>query len=119
MSRPPVGTVEWERAGGPPLSLGQRLSLLGGVGIVILSDLGQRLRWRLLPARWPRKVDLAAWAPPDSRAAREAEQYLRDVSTVPMVNHSLRSYYFSAILYELSGVTQPIDREALYVGAAL
>ena len=121
---PRVGTVEWERAGGPPLSFGQRLSLLGGAAGVILWDLGPRLwwllsQWGLLSARRPAKVDLTAWAPPDTRAAREAEEYLREVSTVPMVNHSLRTYYFSGILYQLSGVKQSIDREALYVAALL
>ncbi len=123
-SRPLVGSVEWERAGGPPLSFGQKLSLLGGAGAVILADLGPRLWWRLsqwglLPSPRPEKVDLAAWAPPDTRAAREAENYLREVSSGPMVNHSLRTYYFSGILYELSGVKQSIDREALYVAALL
>ena len=122
--RPPVGSVEWERAGGPPLSFGQKLSLLGGAGAVILGDLGPRLWWLLgqwgfFPARRPEKVDLTAWVPPDTRAAREAEQYLREVSSGPMVYHSLRTYYFSGILYELSGVKQSIDREALYVAALL
>lgn len=120
---PPVGTVEWERAGGPPLSLRQKFGTLGGAALVVLSDLALRLRWQLtrrfLPPRKPRRVDLAAWAPPDTRAARDAENYLREVSTLPMVYHSLRTYYFSGILYELSGVTQPIDREALYVAALL
>ena len=122
--RAPVGSVEWERAGGPPLSFGQKLSLLGGAGAVILGDLGPRLWWLLgqwgfVPARRPEKVDLTAWVPPDTHAAREAEQYLREVSSGPMVYHSLRTYYFSGILYELSGVKQSIDREALYVAALL
>ena len=73
---PPVGTVEWERAGGPPLSFGQKLSLLGGAGAVVLMDLGPRLKWLL--SRWgvlsagkpPKKIDLSAWSPPDTRAAR-------------------------------------------------
>jgi hypothetical protein len=121
---PPVGSVEWERAGGPPLSFGQKLSLLSGAGAVILLDFGPRLwwllsQWGLVPARRPEKVDLAAWAPPDTRPAREAEQYLREVSSRPMVDHSLRTYYFSGILYQLSGVKQSIDREALYVAALL
>jgi hypothetical protein len=122
--RAPVGSVEWERAGGPPLSFGQKLSLLGSAGAVILRDLGPRLWWLLgqwgfFPARSPEKVDLTGWAPPDTRAALESEQYLREVSSEPMVNHSLRTYYFSGILYELSGVKQSIDREALYVAALL
>ncbi|MGD0209523.1 MAG: HD domain-containing protein [Desulfomonilia bacterium] len=122
---PPVGTLQWERAGGPPLSFGQKLSLLGGAGAVVLMDLGPRLKWLL--SRWgmltagklPEKIDLSAWAPPDTRAARDAENYLREVSSGPMINHSLRTYYFSGIMYSLSGVRLSIDREALYVAAVL
>jgi HD domain len=121
----PVGGIEWERAGGPPLSFGQRLSLIGGAGAVVLMDLGPRLLWML--RRWgmpvagtlPEKIDLKAWVPPDTRAARDAEQYLQEISSGPMINHSLRTYYFSGIMYELSGLTQSIDKEALYVAAAL
>jgi hypothetical protein len=122
--QPSLGSVEWERAGGPPLSFAQRLSVLGGAGAVVLGDFGQRLwwllsQWGVLPRPKQEKVDLKAWTPPDTRAAREAEQYLREVSSTPMVNHSLRTYYFSGIMYDLSGVKQSIDREALYVAALL
>jgi hypothetical protein len=77
-------------------------------------------RWGVLTTgKVPEKIDLSPWAPPDTRAARDAENYLRDVSSSPMINHSLRTYYFSAIMYELSGVRQSMDREALYVAAVL
>ncbi|MFZ2808067.1 MAG: HD domain-containing protein [Desulfosalsimonadaceae bacterium] len=89
-----------------------------------MSHYGQRFRWML--SRWgffstrrPPMVDLSAWTPPDTRVARDAEEYLRTVSTPEMVFHSLRTYYFSGILYELSGVKQSIDREALYVAALM
>jgi hypothetical protein len=119
-----VGSTEWERAGGPPLSLGQRARLLGGAGMVVAADFGGKLWWlvsrRLSPSRkLPQKVDLGAWAPPDTRAAREAESHLREVSTLPMVHHCLRTYYFSAILCELSGARRSVDKEALYVAALL
>jgi hypothetical protein len=114
-----VGGLEWERAGGPPLSLGQRISLLAGSAVVVATDVAQRLRWRLLPAPVPRKVDLAAWAPPDTRAARDAEGFLRQISSKPSIEHSLRCYYFSAIQYELSGMREPVDREAWYVAILL
>jgi hypothetical protein len=122
---PPVGTLEWERAGGPPLSFGQRLRLLGGATAVLMTDLGPRIWWTLrrsglVPAgKFPQKIDLAAWLPPDTRAAHEAGNYLHEVSSVPMINHSLRTYYFSGVMYDLSGVKQSIDKEALYVAAML
>ena len=119
-----LGSTEWERAGGPPLTFSQRVGLLSGAGVLVAGDLGARLWWLVsrhlrIPSRWPEKVNLEAWAPPDTRAAREAEAYLREVSTLPMVYHCLRTYYFSAILYEGSGVKQSVDREALYVAALL
>lgn len=121
---PPVATLEWEKAGGPALSVSQRLALLGGAGVVVASHFAQRLwwllsRWHVLPMRTPRPVDLARWSPPDSRAAREANELLHDVSSKPMINHSLRTYYFSGIMYDLSGSAESIDREALYVAALL
>ena len=45
----------------------------------------------------PQTVDLSAWAPPDTRAARDADEFLREVSSREMVFHSLRTYYFSGI----------------------
>jgi hypothetical protein len=57
--------------------------------------------------------------PPDTRAARRAVNYLHEVSSVPMINHSLRTYYFSGIMYDLSGMKQSMDKEALYVAAML
>ncbi len=90
----------------------------------MLRDLGPRMRFAL--RRWgfpqaapPPKVDLAAWSPPDTRAAREANELLRAVSTPQMVNHCLRTYCFSAILCEQTGGTREVDRETLYVAAAL
>jgi hypothetical protein len=119
-----IGSLEWERAGGPPLSFGQKLTALGEAGIVVLAHYGQMFRWQLgrlglFPALHVKTVDLSGWALPDTHVAREAESYLREVSTPEMINHSLRTYYFSGILYELSGLKQSLDREALYVAALM
>lgn len=117
VARPQVGSVAWERAGGPPLSFGERAAQLGRAARVLGGHLGGRLRSRLAPRRLP-KVDLARCAPPDSSAAREAERHLREVSTVPMAHHCFRAYYFAAVLCELEGAAG-VDREALYVAAVM
>ena len=101
----PVGSLEWERAGGPPLSLPQRVAVLGGAAAVILADLPPRIWWLFgrrgfMSPRPPRKVDLASWSPPDTRAVKDAEEFLREVSSPQMALHSFRTYYFSAILCE-------------------
>src|SRR4051795_6233091 len=107
MSSPPrVGTVAWERAGGPPLSVPQRAALLAAAGGMVASHFAQRWRWWLgrrgvLPARVAPRIDLSRWAPPDTRAAREAEALLREVASPQMIGHSFRLYYFSAVVHEL------------------
>lgn len=115
---PPVGTTAWERAGGPPLSTGQKLSLLAGAALVIATHYAGKLRWKLTGGH-PPQVDLADWAPPDSQAAREAERFLREVASPQMVGHGLRTWWFTAVQCELAGARGAIDREALYVGAVL
>jgi hypothetical protein len=122
--RPPVGSLEWESQDGPPLSLPQRLALLAGTAAVLLGDAGPRLRGALgrrgiaAPSP-PRKIDLTPWAPPQSDAVRAAEQLLRTVASPQFINHSFRTYYFTAIRYELSHNPDPLDREALCVAALL
>lgn len=118
-SRPPVGSLEWEQLGGPPLAVRQRLALLAGTGVVLLGDAGSRLRWALKASRPPRRVDLSHWAPPRTDAVCAAEEHLRAVASAQMINHSYRTYYFTAIRYESSGQPGFLDREALYVAALL
>lgn len=118
-SRPPVGSLDWEAQGGPPLSVAQRLALLAGTGAVLLGDAGSRLRWAMKVSRPTRRVDLSRWAPPRTDAVCAAEEQLRSVASAEMINHSFRTYYFTAIRYESSGHTDSLDREALCVAALL
>jgi len=122
--RPPVGSLEWEGQGGPPLSLPQRLALLAGTAVVLGGDAGARLRsafgrWGVPAPRPRRKIDLTEWAPPQTEAVRAAEKLLRTVASPQFINHSFRTYYFTAIRYELSHHPDPLDREALCVAALL
>ncbi|OBI51393.1 hypothetical protein A5706_24675 [Mycobacterium sp. E796] len=98
------------------------MALLAGTGAVLLGDAASRLRWAMrhvAPPRAPRKVDLARWAPPRTEAVGAAEERLRAVASPHIVDHSFRTYYFTAIRYELSGQPDPLDREELCVAALL
>jgi hypothetical protein len=114
--------LEWEKSGGPRLTLSQRVTLLAGTAVVLAGDTSQRLSasLRRRSARLtPREIDLTAWAPPDTPAVRAAEEHLRAVASAQMVAHSFRTYYFTAIRYELTDNAAPLDREALCVAALL
>jgi hypothetical protein len=72
-----------------------------------------------MTGRPPRKIDLDECAPPQTPAVRSAEEHLRAVASPQMMDHSFRTYYFSAIRHELSDNATPVDREALCVAALL
>jgi hypothetical protein len=120
-----VGTIAWEKQGGPPLTPYQKAELLLGYSSILTANLMKRF-WLLLRQGFslddkstPGRIGLESWVPPDSQVAREAEAYLREVSSVAMVNHSYRTYYFAALLFQLSREKVRIDREALYVASLL
>lgn len=117
--------MAWEAQGGPPLSLYQKAGLLLGYGSILTANLMTRF-WLLVSRRFPlegkdaaRHLDLEAWAPPDSQIARDAEEYAREFSSIAMVNHCYRTYYFAALMYEQSKTKTRMDKEALYVASIL
>ena len=113
-----IGSTEWEAAGGPPITTGQRLGLLAGMGAVLAAHAGSWFGSGFV-RRPPYLVDLEKWTPPDSAVAAEAEQLLADTSSPEFVNHSYRSYYFSAIVCDLAGLSHLVDREVLYTAVLL
>lgn len=113
-----VGSTEWERAGGPPVTRLQHAGLLVGMAAVLLGHAGSWFSSAFV-RRPAYLVDLEAWAPPDSVVAREAEELLLDTSSTEFVNHSYRSYYFSAITCDIAGLSHLVDREVLYTSVLL
>ena len=121
---PAVGSLEWERLGGPPLSLSQRAQLLAGMAVVLGGDLAGRARWqlalwRLLGNPYPQKIDLTSWAQPDTSAVRQAREFLREVASPQILHHSYRCYYFTAALCELGLAAGDVDPESLSVAVLL
>ena len=114
-----IGSAEWEYAGGPPLSIAQRVGLLTGMGVVLAKDSGGRLGSKLGIGGCAPRVDLERWTPPDTDAVHAAEAFLEKTASREFINHSLRCYWFSAIAYESSGARTPIDREVLYLATLM
>lgn len=54
---------------------------------------------------------------PDTELARQAMEFVREVSTPTLFGHVMRSYQFGVLMLERTG--QRYDRELLFVGAAL
>ena len=70
-----------------------------------------------LQRRFPSPVELQSLRVPDSAAARAAERELEELAPPFMVNHSLRTYWFSRLLGETN--TMSYDDEVLYVASLL
>ena len=106
----------WARRTGGRINLQDRLTLLKlGVGS-LLSNLPDLIGYRLgLTRKFPSSIDLPSLKPPDSKAARAAETLLTELTPPFMVNHSLRTYWFSRLI----GVGQGLafDDELLYVAS--
>jgi len=64
-----------------------------------------------------RLPDIAGVRVPDSRAAVEAEQLCRQESSPMLYAHSLRSYYFAALLGKRDDLR--FDAELLFIGCVL
>jgi hypothetical protein len=116
--RAPVGTRAWARATGGRLDFRDKLTLLGDATALLVRDLPKILGYRLkLQRKFPPAVDLDRWSPPDTAAAKSAETLLRELAEPFMVNHSIRTYWFSRLIGESTHVSH--DDEVLYVASLL
>ena len=113
--RPRVGSLEWEHAGGPPLSLAQQIGVLAGMGVVLASDtIGRTIR-----SHQPPLVDLNPWAPPDTAAVAAAYDLASSVLSPAYLEHSRRCVLFSAVAHAQLRHREPVDLEALHVAVML
>jgi hypothetical protein len=111
-----VGTLAWARRTGGRIDLRDRLTLVRlGVGS-LLASLPDLIAYRLgLKRSFPASVDLEALKTPDTKAARAAETLLTELTPPFMVNHSLRTYWFSRLIGLGAGIS--FDDELLYVAS--
>jgi hypothetical protein len=113
-----VGTLSWTRQTHGILSGSDRWTLLGQAGLYALATLPAEVRRALgIPRGGRVAVDVAIFAPPDSRAAREAEQLVAEHTPPTVANHARRTYAWAAALAATDGLSY--DREVVYVASLL
>ncbi len=113
-----LGSFRWTQSTGGMLRRGNQLRMLGEGLLYGLATAPPQLRSALgLRRRRLARVEPAMLEPPDSQAARQAEQLLSEVAPPVVINHSLRSFAFAAVLGAHDGLRY--DREVVYVASLL
>jgi hypothetical protein len=72
---------------------------------------------RATPEAWPIPKEVAGVKLPDSKLARDAADYVRELSAPLVFNHVLRTYVYGALLGRAMNLT--FDGELFYLGAML
>lgn len=112
-----IGTLEWARATGGRLGIGDRMRLLAaGIGFQIARMAPWLRRRSGLDREALKGVELPE-RPPDSRAASEVKELCREVSSESLLNHCLRVYLWGSLLGQRDGLSW--DDELLYAAAML
>src|SRR5918996_4432190 len=111
-----VGHLRWLKETSGVLRRRDRVALVGHAAAYGLMTLPAELRRALgIQRRRVAEFDLEALSPPDSAAARDAEERLRDMSSAMVVTHSYRSYWWGALIATHDGVQ--FDREVVYIAS--
>jgi hypothetical protein len=116
--RPGVGTLAWLEQTRGLLSARDRVAFLGQACVYGLLTLPQEVR-QLLGIRRRRlaTIEVAELRPPDTSAAREAEELIAQGAPPVVVNHAYRTYAWGAVLAAHDGLRY--DAEVVYVAALL
>ena len=117
-SRDAVGTVAWTRETRGLLRNRDRLALLGQAFAYGLATLPWELRRAVgIKPRGLSRVESAVLTPPDSRASRDAEELVAEMTSPMVANHSHRTFAWGAALAAHDGLAY--DREVAYVASLL
>lgn len=113
-----IGTWQWAQRTGGRIGIRDRMKLAAQGTAALIADLPPLLRYRLgLNKNFPRHLDLDDLSVPDSACALAANEMLEAHTPPYMVNHSIRTYWFSRLLGEGRG--EKFDNELLYVAGLL
>lgn len=114
----PIGSLAWVARTGGNLTARERRSFLGAIlRTTALYTVGRARLALGLRHGDAARLDLDAFALPDSTLAKAAEEEARGSLTPTMVNHSYRTFAFGLALARLDGVA--VDVEQLYAASLL
>ena len=110
-----LGTLAWARQTGGKLSWQNRLKMLSD----LVSIQVQNQLWRYFKGSRQAfaQVDFAAIQIPDSIMAQQALEYCTEASSLALLNHTQRTYFFASILAQQARAK--LDTEFLYVASTL
>jgi hypothetical protein len=111
-----IGTRAWLEHSGGRLRFRDRLALVGG----LLGALREGIRLGRRAKRGSaRNAPLAQFEPPDTPMVNAARERLIDISSTPMVNHCLRTAFWTLFVLHQDGEIAPADLETTWVAALL
>jgi hypothetical protein len=109
-----MGTLAWADKTGGRLSVDEKVALARNLASLRAETVIDEVRYRnglLRPAR----IELDTLTPPDTKLARDADEFARSVYSDVLCAHCLRTYYFGAQVAAFDGIK--FDREVFYAAA--
>jgi hypothetical protein len=94
---PKIGTLEWSMKSNGVLTPIEKLHFVRNMAFLAVREASDVLRDKLGLLK-PVQLSVSDLAPPDTRMAKEAEEFARATHTHDLLFHGYRTYYFGAIL---------------------
>ena len=95
--KPKFGTLEWSMKNNGVLTRAEKLHFVRNMAFLAVREASDVIRDKLGLLQ-PVHLNLSDLAPPDTRMAKEAEDFARATHTNDLLFHGYRTFYFGAIL---------------------
>ena len=95
--QPTFGTLEWGKKNNGVLTRTERVQFLRNMAFLAAREVTDVIRAKLGLLK-PVNLDFSDLTPPDTRIAKDAEEFARDTHTQDLLSHGYRTYYFGAMI---------------------
>src|SRR5258706_2191389 len=95
--QPTFGTLEWGKKNNGVLTRTERVQFLRNMAFRTGREVTDVIRANLGLLN-PVNLDFSDLTPPDTRMAKDAEEFARDTHTQDLLSHGYRTYYFGAMI---------------------